>query len=115
MMEYQLKDKIALISIDDGKANAMNHNFIDTLSELLDRAEKEVTAVILQGREGMFSAGFDLKELAKGKEESSALVSRGMALVTRLYALPLPLISVCAGIQFSRGIKQIAGNLLQEQ
>jgi len=103
MMEYQLTDNIALISIDDGKANAVNHGFIDSLSELLDRAESEATAVILQGREGMFSAGFDLKELAKGKEEASKLVSRGMALITRLYALPQPLISVCAGHAFGMG------------
>jgi enoyl-CoA hydratase len=102
-MEYQLKDGIALISIDDGKANAVNHGFIDSLSELLDRAESEASAVILQGREGMFSAGFDLKELAKGKQQASKLVSRGMALITRLYALPLPLISVCAGHAFGMG------------
>ena len=102
-MEYELKDSIALISIDDGKANAVNHGFIDSLSELLDRAESEASAVILQGREGMFSAGFDLKELAKGKDEAAALVSRGMALITRLYALPLPLISVCAGHAFGMG------------
>ncbi len=102
-MEYQLKDTIALISIDDGKANAMNHDFIDALNGLLDRAEEEATAVILQGREGMFSAGFDLKELAKGKEQASALVGRGMVLITRLYALPLPVISVCAGHAFGMG------------
>jgi enoyl-CoA hydratase len=102
-MEYQLKDSIAVISIDDGKANAVNHGFIDSLNELLDRAEGEASAVILQGREGMFSAGFDLKELAKGKDEASRLVSRGMALITRLYALPLPLISVCAGHAFGMG------------
>jgi len=102
-MEYQLKDKIALISMDDGKANAVNHDFVDTLNELLDRAENEATAVILQGREGMFSAGFDLKVLAKGQEEASALVNKGMVLITRLYALPLPLISVCAGHAFGMG------------
>ncbi|MFT5579368.1 MAG: enoyl-CoA hydratase [Paraglaciecola psychrophila] len=102
-MEYQLKDNTALISIDDGKANAMNHSFIDSLGECLDRAEKEASAVILQGREGMFSAGFDLKELAKGEDEATQLVNRGMAMITRLYALPLPLISVCAGHAFGMG------------
>ncbi len=102
-MSYQLNNNVAIISIDDGKANAVNHNFIDQLYANLDRAEKEASAVILTGREGMFSAGFDLKALQVSPEAATELVGRGMEMLTRLYEFPLPLISACAGHAIGMG------------
>ena len=96
-MSYQLSNNVAIISIDDGKANAVNHNFIDQLYAHLDRAEREASAVILTGRDGMFSAGFDLKALQVSQEAADELVGRGMEMLTRLYEFPLPVISACAG------------------
>jgi enoyl-CoA hydratase len=102
-MDYQLQGQVALISIDDGKANALNHNFIDSINPLLDKAEQEASALIIHAREGMFSAGFDLKELQKGGDQAEALIEKGMALSTRLFAFPLPVISACAGHAIGMG------------
>ena len=65
MLNYRLQDKVAIIGLDDGKANAVGHGFVDAMTEGLDRAERDAAAVVITGREGVFSAGFDLKEIAK--------------------------------------------------
>lgn len=96
-MEFELKSDIAFISIDDGKANVVSHLFVDGMMENLERAEAEAKAVVIHAREGMFSAGFDLKELQKGQAEAAALVGRGMEMLTSLYAHPQPVVAACDG------------------
>jgi enoyl-CoA hydratase len=96
-MEFEITDNIAILRFDDGKANAVGHSFLDQMNEGLDRAEKEAGAVILRGREGMFSAGFDLKEFQKGPEETAVLARRGFEFLLRLYSYPLPVVAACSG------------------
>ena len=96
-MEYQLNGQTAFLRIDDGKANAVGHTFLDEINAGLDRAESEAKAVVLRGREGMFSAGFDLKEFKKGPEATVALVRRGFELLHRIYSYPLPVVAACSG------------------
>lgn len=102
-MDYQLIDSVAQICIDDGKANALNHELIDAMNEALDKAEQEAKAVVILGREGMFSAGFDLKALAKGGQQAADMLDKGMALVTRMYGFPMPVISACEGHAIGMG------------
>ena len=75
-MQYALDQNIAVLSLDDGKANAVGPNFIKFVNESLDRAEKDnAGAILLRGREGMFSAGFDLGEFQQGVEQGIAIPS----------------------------------------
>lgn len=104
MLKYELQDRVATIALDDGKANVVGHNFIDSLNEALDRAEQESAgAVLLRGREGLFSAGFDLGEFKKGPEAGIAMVFKGMELAIRLYEFPLPVIAACTGHGIAMG------------
>ena len=32
MLNYRLQDKVAVIGLDDGKANAVGHDFVDAMS-----------------------------------------------------------------------------------
>lgn len=96
-MEYSLDGNVAILHRDDGKANAVGHSFIDGINDGLDRAQSEAKAVVLRGREGMFSAGFDLSEFKKGPEATMALVKRGFELLYRLYSYPLPVVAACTG------------------
>lgn len=97
-MDYTVTDNVATITLDDGKVNAVGHTFLDAIGQCLDRAEAEnVAAVILRGREGMFSGGFDLGEFKKGPEQGLAMVLRGFELLIRLYSFPLPTIAACTG------------------
>jgi enoyl-CoA hydratase len=103
-MKYELDNNIATLTFDDGKANVVGITFLDEINAALDRAEQEqVAAVILRGREGMFSAGFDLKEFEKGVEEGLTMVRRGFELLVRLYSFPLPLVAACTGHGIAMG------------
>ena len=102
-MDYQVENGIALISIDDGKANTVGPDFIAAMNAHLDKAEQEANAIVLTGRAGMFCAGFDLKTFQKGPEEAEKLVAAGMRLLTRLYGFPLPLIAACEGHAYGLG------------
>ncbi len=97
-MEYRLENNIVTLAFDDGKANVVGHEYLDNINAGLDRAEAESAgAVIIRGREGMFSGGFDLAEFQKGAEAGMAMVQRGFELLIRLYGFPLPLVAACTG------------------
>ncbi len=97
-MQYEVSSNVATLTFDDGKANVVGHQFLDDINAGLDRAEAEnIAAVILRGRDGMFSGGFDLSEFKKGMEEGLAMVQRGFELLIRLYSFPLPLVAASTG------------------
>ena len=103
-MEYETNNNIVTLTFDDGKANVVGHQFLEDINLGLDRAEKEQAgAVILCGREGIFSAGFDLGEFKKGPEQGMAMVKRGFELLVRLYSFPLPLVAACTGHGIAMG------------
>ena len=103
MLDFRSEGEVAVITMDDGKANAVSHSFIDNLNQGLDRAEAEYRAVVLQGRSGVFSAGFDLKEIGKGPAESKALVDKGASLLLRLFSFPMPVVAASAGHAIAAG------------
>lgn len=103
MMNYELNDRIAMVSMDDNKANAVGHTFLDSINSALDRAESDSAgAVILRGRDGVFSGGFDLKEFT-GEDFGRSMIERGMQLLIRLYSYPLPVIAACSGHGIAMG------------
>jgi enoyl-CoA hydratase len=67
------------------------------LDEALTRAENEAGAVVIKGREGLFSAGLDLKEVRKGNDAGMALLDHSAVMFLRLYGLPQPLLATCTG------------------
>lgn len=94
----EIKDEIATITMDDGKANAINPPMLEALHACLDRAEKEAKVLIITGREGRFSGGFDLKlMMSLPGHEVKALVDGGGKLAHRLYSFPMPVIAACNG------------------
>jgi enoyl-CoA hydratase len=102
-VSYSLEDAVAVLRVDDGKANALSHDRITELHEALDRAEREAGAVLLIGREGCFSGGFDLKVMRAGAEAAGALVTRGADLLLRMAEAPLPLVAACTGHALAAG------------
>ena len=61
LVKYEIAEGVAEITFDDGKANVMSPAMLSALHAALDRAESDKAIVVLAGREGIFSAGFDLK------------------------------------------------------
>jgi len=100
---FELRDNVAVIRMDDGKANALGYALIDALDAALDRADREAAAVVLAGRKGRFCAGFDLQEMMGGVDKARALVTRGAGALLRLYSLPMPLVVACTGHALAGG------------
>lgn len=100
----RIENDIAIITMDDGKANAINPPMLEALNTCLDEAEAKAKAVVLTGREGKFSAGFDLK-LMMGSEPDLVrdLVKGGGRLALRLYKFPMPVVAACTGHGIAMG------------
>ncbi len=97
-------DDIAVITLDDGKANVISTAVVDELNAHLDRVESEnVRALVIVGRPGKFSAGFDLSEMTAGVESMRALVVHGARWLLRLYGLGVPTVAACTGHALAAG------------
>lgn len=103
-VSIDIQHDIALIRMDDGKANAINFEMLDGLNQALDKAEAQAKAVVLAGREGRFSGGFDLKAFASfGPDDIARLLDEGAKLLVRLYGGPLPVVAACTGHAIAMG------------
>lgn len=99
----EIRDGLAVIRMDDGKANAFSFAMLDALGAALDAAEREARAVVLLGRPDRFSGGFDLGVMNAGGEAMLRLVAAGGRLAVRLYELPLPVVIGCTGHALAMG------------
>ncbi len=102
-LRYEQQGDVAVLRLDDGRANAISHEVLGALDAALDRAEKEARCVALLGRPGRFSAGFDLKVMGEGPEAAGKLVGEGARMLLRLYELPLPVVVGCTGHALAMG------------
>ncbi len=99
-----LEAGVAEVRLDDGKANALSHAVLDGLSSALDEAEKGgARAVVLLGRPGRFSAGFDLSVMGQGPRAAAELVLKGADLAIRLYSFPAPVVAGVTGHALAMG------------
>ena len=103
-VSYSLDGEVAIISIDDGKANALGHATLGGIESALDRAEEDAAkAVVIVGREGKFSAGFDLSVMTSGPDQAKELLGRGAELGIRIYELPRPVVLGVTGHALAMG------------
>lgn len=66
---------VVVVRLDDGKASALSHEIIDALSAALDQGAS-AKAVAIIGREGKFSAGFDLSVMTSGPQQAAICSGR---------------------------------------
>ena len=99
-----VEDGVAVITLDDGKANVFSDAVVARLEDLLDEVEAgPARSLVLVGRPGKFSAGFDLGEMTASLEGMRALVSRGARWWARLYGFGLPTVAACTGHALAGG------------
>ena len=92
------EDDISIIKLDDGKANVFSPKMIQDVSECLDKVPTESGALIITGREGVFSAGFDLKIISAGNVQATMDMSlSGFKLLSRIFSFPRPVLAACSG------------------
>lgn len=103
-ISYSITNSIARIAIDDGKRNAMSPALLAQLHHAFQRAEQEARAVLITGRPGVFSAGFDLQVFAKrDPEEIHQMVRLGAELALQIFSAPMPVVVACTGHAYPMG------------
>jgi enoyl-CoA hydratase len=93
-----------LAHLDDGKANALSFDVIAGLQLALTAAIEENLPLVIAGREGCFSAGFDLQIMRSGDRARVAhLVGQGTQLFRQMFAAPVPVVAACTGHALAAG------------
>jgi enoyl-CoA hydratase len=84
LVTLDIDRSVATLTMDDGKRNALSPAMFDEIYAALDRVEREGAAVVITGREGVLSAGFDLKVMKSGGVQAVKMLRAGYALTARL-------------------------------
>jgi enoyl-CoA hydratase len=103
LIDYQLASSVATIAMDDGKVNVLSLRMITEINLALDRAQDDAAVVILAGRPGTFSAGFDLPVLRAGGQGAISMLRAGFDLAERVLSYPRPVIVACTGHAIAMG------------
>lgn len=104
IVTYKLDNGVATIQMDDGKVNVVSPRMIQSLGLALDRARTDQAAVVLAGRDGAFSAGFDRSVLMGGDAAASLdMLIGGFKLAERLLSFPRPVVIACTGHSLAMG------------
>ena len=101
---YRLEGAVATITLDDGKVNVMSPQMLADINAALDRAAADRAAVVVTGRPGIFSAGFDLPTLAGGGGPADGMVEAGFELAARVLSFPAPVVMACSGHAIAMGL-----------
>ncbi|HVL89465.1 MAG TPA: crotonase/enoyl-CoA hydratase family protein [Actinomycetota bacterium] len=103
LITYDINGAVTTITMDDGKVNALSPAMLAGINEALDAAEKERATVVLAGRDGRFSGGFDLTILRAGGDEAIGMLRGGFELSERLLSFPTPVVIACTGHAIAMG------------
>lgn len=98
------KENITIITLDDGKANVFSSAMIEDINDCLDRVPTDKGALIINGREGILSGGFDLKIISSGDMKAIHMMTlSGFRLLSRILSFPRPVIGACTGHAIALG------------
>lgn len=103
LVNYERDGGVAVLTMDDGKRNALSFEMIEAIGKALDHAQHDGVTVILTGRDGAFSAGFDLRILTAGGEPAYRLLMAGFELAERMLAFPTPVVVASGGHTLAMG------------
>lgn len=105
-LSYEVRDRVAWLTLDDGGPNALNTAIFDAFFDALDAAEADesVGSVVIAGREGFFSAGMDLKWMKTIDRDALGTIGPDMArLAHRIFIFPKPVIAAVEGHAIAGG------------
>jgi enoyl-CoA hydratase len=103
LIGYQLVDSVATVIMDDGKVNVLSLGMITEINQALDRALDDAAVVVLAGRPGVFSAGFDLPLIRAGGPAATSMLRAGFDLAERVLSYPRPVVIACTGHAVAMG------------
>jgi enoyl-CoA hydratase len=103
LVTYERRGDVSTVTMDDGKVNVFGIDLLRAVHQAFDQAEQDRTVVLLKGRPGYFSAGFDLKVFQSSPEDSITMLRLGATLAERILAFPAPVAVACTGHAFPAG------------
>jgi 3,2-trans-enoyl-CoA isomerase len=98
--QITIQGKLAIISLDRGRSNPINHQMVKELADCIKTLENDdsVGGLILTGKEGFFSSGIDLIEAYDYNEvQSREFWVDFLALQTRFVAFSKPIVAAISG------------------
>ncbi|MBW3620679.1 MAG: enoyl-CoA hydratase/isomerase family protein [Actinobacteria bacterium] len=97
------EDGVLTLTMDDGKKNALDTDAFAAITEAFDAAG-DARAIVLAGREDIFSAGLNVKYMATAGRDGVAdlLVAFGRTLM-RVWLEPRPTVAACTGHALAAG------------
>lgn len=109
LIGYDLKGKVAVLTIQSPPANALSSGILKALNEHLDRIErdKSVKAVVLHGEGKFFSAGADIKEFTElqNANDYEELARQGQDIFNRVENFSIPVIAAIHGAALGGGLE----------
>lgn len=103
-VSYTQEGEVGVIALDDGKANAFGTTLTEEMGVALDQAGGEARAVVVLGRPGVFSGGFDLNVLRSGDVRAATEMRQsGGRLLMRVFGHPQPVVIGATGHSIALG------------
>jgi enoyl-CoA hydratase len=112
VLTIERRGPVMVLHLDDGKANALTFDLIAAMQAAVTEAEADeaIGAVVIHGREGRFSGGFDLGVMYGGDfSKIVELVADGGDLVRTLWGCGIPVIAACTGSAVAAGALILLG------
>jgi enoyl-CoA hydratase len=103
LLTYSRDERIATITLDDGRVNALSIAMLREIHSAFDQAEADGAVVVLTGRAGYLSAGFDLKVFREEPEHLGEMLRLGATLCERMLGFPTPVLVACSGHAVAAG------------
>jgi enoyl-CoA hydratase len=111
-LTVDIRQNVLILGLDDGRANALTTDLIRAIRAQIHAAEADddIRAVVIHGRQGRFSGGFDLTVMMSGDLRAIiGLVGDGGELVRDLYAATVPVVAGCTGSAVAGGALMLLG------
>lgn len=104
-ISYHVENNRATITMDDGKANAMNFDYFEEMNSVLAEIESSGSQVlIIKGRQGFFSGGLDVKLMSTlTPNDIDTLAETFARTMLRVFVYSIPTIAVCTGHAIAGG------------
>jgi len=104
MITREDRDVVSVLQIGYGKANALDPELLRALAAEMDGLPAETRALVLTGREQMFSAGLDLPTLVEGGPDSICeLIDALNDLLEKFIDLSIPSVAAINGHAIAGG------------
>tara|TARA_E500000081_G_C6012680_1_gene296473 strand:+ start:16 stop:738 length:723 start_codon:yes stop_codon:yes gene_type:complete len=97
-------EDVSIITLDDGKANVFSKAMSETINTILDQVPEDKGSLLITGKPGLFSAGFDLKTISGGDPKAAIeMTTAGFRLLSRIYSFPRPIVAASSGHAIALG------------